>query len=87
VPILAQWADPSETSVNVAWARETFNQLEPLADAGVYVNNLGVEGGDRVKAAYGDNYARLGNLKSAYDRTNFFRMNQNIQPSPRGNSG
>jgi FAD/FMN-containing dehydrogenase len=87
VPILAQWAEPSETGVNVAWAREAFRQLEPLADAGVYVNNLGAEGGDRVKAAYGENYARLANLKSMYDPTNFFRMNQNIQPSLHGGAG
>jgi FAD/FMN-containing dehydrogenase len=62
------------------WARSTFGKLAPLADDGVYVNNLGVEGADRVKAAYGANYDRLLALKTAYDPTNFFRLNQNIRP-------
>jgi FAD/FMN-containing dehydrogenase len=80
VPILAQWQDPSESETNIAWARETFRQLEPLADEGVYVNNLGTEGTDRVKAAYGANFDRLAALKTRYDPTNFFRLNQNVPP-------
>jgi hypothetical protein len=47
---------------------------------GVYVNNLGDEGEDRVREAYGANYERLLALKGNYDPTNFFRLNQNIKP-------
>ena len=50
-----------------------------LADA-VYVNNLGVEGPDRVRAAYGPNHTRLAALKAAYDPDNVFRLNQNVPP-------
>ena len=46
------------------------------------MNNLGLEGEDRVRSAYGANYERLVALKDAYDPTNFFRLNQNIQPHP-----
>jgi FAD/FMN-containing dehydrogenase len=46
----------------------------------VYVNNLGDEGDDRVKAAYGENYDRLVTLKHKYDPDNLFRLNQNIRP-------
>jgi Berberine and berberine like len=81
VPILAQWEDPSESETNIAWARETFGQLEPLAEDGVYVNNLGPEGSDRVRAAYGPNFDRLVAVKTRYDPTNFFQLNQNILPS------
>jgi hypothetical protein len=46
------------------------------------VNFLGNEGQDRVKAAYGaDKYERLVALKNKYDPTNFFRLNQNIEPT------
>ena len=47
---------------------------------GVYVNNLGQEGGNRVRDAYGINYDHLASIKAAYDPDNLFRLNQNIQP-------
>jgi FAD/FMN-containing dehydrogenase len=80
VPILSQWSDPAETERNIDWARHAWAALEPFSEQGVYVNNLGVEGDDRVRSAYGANYERLAALKSAYDPTNFFRLNQNIKP-------
>jgi FAD/FMN-containing dehydrogenase len=79
--ILSQWMDPAMTGRCVAWARETYQQMEPFAAAGRYVNYLGDdEPGDSVAAAYGPNYGRLRELKTKYDPKNFFRMNQNIQP-------
>lgn len=39
------------------------------------------EGEERVKASYRDNYERLVVIKSTYDPTNFFRVNQNIKPT------
>jgi FAD/FMN-containing dehydrogenase len=47
----------------------------------VYVNNLGDEGPARVRAAYGENYARLTAVKRTYDPDNVFRGNQNIEPA------
>jgi FAD/FMN-containing dehydrogenase len=77
--IIAQWADPAEDERHAAWARETAAALEPYA-SGVYVNLLGTEGDERVRAAYGANYERLATLKARYDPANLFRMNQNIRP-------
>jgi len=83
--ILAGWEDPSETEANVAWARDLWDQLQPMAAAGVYVNYLGGEGEQRVRDAYGPNLTRLSKVKSKYDPENFFRINQNIRPeSPEG---
>jgi hypothetical protein len=78
--ILSQWADPAKTERNVEWTRSFFEAMEPFLEDDVYVNNLGDEGEDRVKAAYGANYERLLALKGKYDPTNLFRLNQNIKP-------
>jgi FAD/FMN-containing dehydrogenase len=82
VNINAVWTqDDPEPERHIAWAREFFEALQPHTSGRVYVNFLGDEGRDRVRAAYGDrNYERLARLKRIYDPTNLFRLNQNIHP-------
>src|ERR1700730_15910168 len=75
------WDDPHDDDANIAWTREMWTRMKPYSSGGVYVNNLGDEGEDRVKAAYGENYPRLAALKSKYDPTNIFRLNQNVPPT------
>jgi FAD/FMN-containing dehydrogenase len=74
------WDDPADDEANVRWARDMWTAMKPFSMGAVYVNNLGEEGEDRVKAAYGPNYERLKMLKNKYDPANLFRMNQNIRP-------
>lgn len=76
---VSKWMDPSADEANIAWARDMYAVMQPFALNGVYVNNLGDEGEDRVKAAYGANYDRLVALKQHCDPENFFRLNQNIR--------
>jgi FAD/FMN-containing dehydrogenase len=78
--ILSQWTDPTDSDKNIQWTRAFFDAMQPFFESGVYVNNLGEEGEDRVQAAYGANYDRLLALKNKYDPTNLFRFNQNIKP-------
>jgi FAD/FMN-containing dehydrogenase len=75
------WDDSRDDEANVRWARDLWRAMLPFSTGGVYVNNLGEEGEDRVQAAYGENYPRLLALKTKYDPTNFFRLNQNIKPT------
>jgi FAD/FMN-containing dehydrogenase len=80
--IESKWLDPAEDETNVAWTRDTWAAMQPHTAGGAYVNYLGLEPQERVRAAYGDEvYSRLVALKDRYDPENFFRMNQNIKPS------
>jgi FAD/FMN-containing dehydrogenase len=79
--ILSQWSDPTDSAENIQWTRAFFEAMQPFLERGVYVNNLGEEGEDRVKEAYGANYERLVALKNKYDPTNLFRLNQNVRPT------
>jgi FAD/FMN-containing dehydrogenase len=80
--VIARWADPKEADTHVAWARAAHEAMDRFTTGGVYVNYLGEEGQDRVRAAYGESkYRRLVSLKDKYDPTNLFRRNQNIQPT------
>jgi hypothetical protein len=81
IVIAANWTDPADSERNVRWTRELFQALRPYTPRGVYVNTLDHdEGVERIKDAYDENYQRLVTLKSKYDATNFFRLNQNIKP-------
>jgi FAD/FMN-containing dehydrogenase len=82
VNINAVWTeDDPDGERHVAWARDFFSAMQPHARGRVYLNFLGDEGAERVRHAYGDRqYERLAELKRAYDPTNFFRRNQNIEP-------
>jgi FAD/FMN-containing dehydrogenase len=80
--VIARWTDPADADVNIAWARDLWEAMQPFA-RGVYVNYLGV-GDDpgRVRAAYSpEKYARLARLKREYDPDNLFHRNQNILPA------
>ena len=80
--LLSSWADPAETDRNIGWTRDFHQAMRPHLSLGGYVNDLDHdEGEERIRAAYGGNYARLAALKATYDPTNFFRMNQNITPA------
>lgn len=80
--VLRMWQDPAESEDNIDWARRCYRTAEPFLENSAYVNYLGDEGEAKVRAAYGDNYARLVAIKNKYDPTNFFRLNQNIEPVP-----
>ena len=76
--INASWANSAETDTHVGWARNAWKELEPFSTGGLYVN---FEAEDGVEAIYGrEKYRRLAEVKTKYDPTNFFRMNQNIKP-------
>ena len=79
--IISNWVNPEEDEKHVEWTRAFWNGMQPYSSKRVYVNALGIEGEERVREAYGENYDRLLALKKKYDPRNVFRLNQNINPS------
>ena len=78
--VIGQWTESAEGEQHIAWVRECWGALEPYDSGGVYVNHLGADEPERVRAAYGHNYERLVAVKQQYDPMNVFRQNQNIRP-------
>jgi FAD/FMN-containing dehydrogenase len=79
--LLGQWADPAETERNVEWTRDFDRAMAEYAEAGVYSNFTGDPSAGAVEAGFGpEKYARLVEIKRAYDPENVFRSNTNISP-------
>ncbi len=78
--ILTQWGDPAESRRHIEWTRDFADAMTPFRSGDYLLNFLGEETDDTIRAAFGSNYARLVEVKSKYDPTNFFRVNQNVKP-------
>ena len=78
--IAAGYAAPEEDPVHRAWAEAAAAAIRQGEDS-AYVNFLGDEGAERVRAAYpGSTWERLVDVKRRYDPENVFRLNQNVAP-------
>ena len=72
--------DRADVEKGIQWSRACWEAMQPFVERSNYVNDLGEEGEERVRSAYGPSYERLVALKNKYDPTNFFRLNANIKP-------
>ena len=78
--LAAFYEGPEDREVRDEWVAG-FESALRQDDAGVYVNFLGDEGPDQVRAAYPDGtWDRLAAIKATYDPTNMFHRNHNIPP-------
>ena len=80
VNLAALYNQPEEKEKHETWVTNFENAIRQ-SDHGAYVNFLGVEGAQRIRAAYpGATWEKLVAIKKRYDPTNLFRLNQNISP-------
>jgi FAD/FMN-containing dehydrogenase len=80
VNVAALYEQPEEKLTHEGWVSEFAAALQQ-DDSGAYVNFLGDESENRIRAAYpGETWERLAAIKRRYDPTNLFRLNQNIPP-------
>jgi FAD/FMN-containing dehydrogenase len=73
------WMDPAEDEEGKAMCKQWHRALS--AHHGGYYDNIEQEGDRSVSGNFGPNFARLQQIKSAYDPGNLFRMNSNIKPA------
>ena len=79
--VAAVFERPEDTEEHQAWV-DRFAAALRDGDARAYVNFLGDEGQARIREAYpGSTWDRLAAIKTRYDPTNLFRLNQNIPPT------
>jgi FAD/FMN-containing dehydrogenase len=80
VNVAALFGGPEQAPEHERWVVGLADALRQ-DDTGAYVNFLGDEGEERIRAAYpGPTWDRLVEIKRRYDPTNVFRLNQNIPP-------
>jgi len=83
IDVFSIWLDPAEDERHLGWGRAFGTALGSFS-RGVYVNEMGNEGEERIRAAYNPaTFDRLARLKRQYDPSNFFHLNQNIKPAAR----
>jgi FAD/FMN-containing dehydrogenase len=79
---VTSWTDPADDDDRLEAGRSLWARVSDLGGRGVYVNNLGSEGEERVREAYGPaKYERLSRIKARFDPDNVFHHNSNIRPA------
>jgi FAD/FMN-containing dehydrogenase len=82
VNVAAFYAGAEDRAARARWVADFARVVQPN-ESGAYVGFLGAEGDARVRSAYpGATWDRLAAVKSTYDPTNLFRVNQNVPPAP-----
>ncbi len=76
----SEWMDPADTATNVAWTKDTYAAVSEHLGTGRWLNYLGDDQDDAIRAAYGPNYDRLLAVKRRHDPDNIFHRNHNITP-------
>ena len=79
---LLLWEDPADDQRMMELGRAYREDLRPYATGEIYLNFVGDEGGERIRAGFADGaYDRLSQLKARWDPTNVFHGNQSLRPA------
>jgi FAD/FMN-containing dehydrogenase len=78
----AIWSKREEDAANIAWVRRFWSTMRPYSNGRLYLNFLSANDDSNVmRDGVGrETYEKLAKVKTKYDPTNFFRLNQNIAP-------
>ena len=74
--------NPQKAGEITRWTKAYWDAVHPYDLGGAYPNFMMDDEGDaRLRASFGDNYARLAAVKKQYDPDNVFHVNHNIRPA------
>ena len=79
--ISTQWPMGENSEPYIEWARALWRETAPFASGKFYANYSSELAADRPRAAYGESWERLREIKRTYDPDNVFRGNFNIPPA------
>jgi len=80
--VIGQWSDGASSAHHIQWVRSLWMRLEPQLLGSVYMNHVAADDRpEKIRASFGENYARLQQVKGVYDPANLFRINANITPA------
>lgn len=77
------WQAGKDPARGIKHVRDLWSLLEPMSTHGFYINSLYDDSEQRIRQSFRGNLARLVDIKTRVDPTNFFRLNANIQPNSR----
>jgi FAD/FMN-containing dehydrogenase len=78
------WSDAADDDANIDWTRSFWQRMRAHSHHGrMYLNfpGHGEEGEKMLEDTFGENYARLREIKRKYDPDNRFCFNQNLKPA------
>jgi FAD/FMN-containing dehydrogenase len=79
---LLMWEDPADDARMIELGRAYREDLRPYATGATYLNFLGDEGADRLRAGFVDGgYERLAELKAVWDPANVFNGGRDVRPA------
>ncbi len=77
---VVEWPLDEPAESHVKYVKDYWKDFEPFTD-GWYTNEVADHTDKTVNGNYQGNYARLLQVKNAYDPTNLFRLNANVKPT------
>jgi len=78
---LMLWDDPADDERVLSWGRAFRDAIRGYVSGAAYLNFVGDEGRDRVRAQYAEGaYERLARIKAEWDPDNVFQASGNVAP-------
>ncbi len=77
--LVTHWTDEADDDACIDWTRTSHAALRDFGTGGEYVNNQTDTDRERIRAAYGENYDRIAEVKAKWDPENRLTSTQHVE--------